>query len=72
MDLSASSLLSSMVLGSIGFGLFLYGKKQVRMPQLSVGLAMMVYPYFVSSPLAMWGVGLALLGTLILVVRAGH
>jgi len=40
------------VIGLVGFGLFLYGKKQQRIPQLGVGLALMVYPYFVPS--AVW------------------
>ena len=34
MDLSASTLFASLFVSSIGFGLFLYGKKQARIPQL--------------------------------------
>ena len=52
-------------------GLFLYGKKQTRVPQLVVGLVMMVYPYFMAGALAMWGVGALLVFLLTVLVRAG-
>ena len=71
MDLSFGTLLSSLVVGSIGFGLFLYGKKQARFPQLIVGIAMMGYPYFVPSPVPMLGIAVALTLGLVLAVRSG-
>jgi len=52
-------------------GLYLYGKRETRIPQLVVGLVMMVYPYFVEGALAMWGTGAALVLALALLVRAG-
>jgi hypothetical protein len=55
----------------VGFGIFIYGKKQLRIPQLVVGLALMVYPYFVASPGWMLGIGSALMLGLWLAVRAG-
>ncbi len=60
MDLSPGMLAASLVLSTVGFGLFLYGKKQVRLPQLLVGIAMMVCPYFVSSAALLWSLGGAL------------
>ncbi len=71
MDLSIGTLIASLVVSSIGFGLFLYGKKQARVPHLIVGMAMMGYPYFVPAPLAMCGVAVALTLGLVLAVRAG-
>ena len=50
MDFSTATMVASLIVGSLGFGLFLYGKKQVRVPQLAVGIAMMTYPCFVQSP----------------------
>ncbi len=62
MDLSAGTLLASLLVSSIGLGFFLYGKKEVRFPQLVAGLVLMIYPYFVAGPLVMWSVaGLVLL-----------
>jgi hypothetical protein len=51
--------------------LFVYGKKQERMPHLLAGIVFTVYPYFTSSIVALVGVG-ALVGTgLWMAVRAG-
>lgn len=60
------------VTGGIGFVLFVYGKKQQRMPQLFAGLAFMVYPYFVTSVSVMIGVGVALGVALWWAIRAGY
>ena len=71
MDLSAGSMFASMGVGSVGFGLFLYGKKQVRPPQLVAGLLLMVYPCFVPGPLWILGIAGALLLGLWWTVRTG-
>lgn len=71
MDFSSTdSLLASLIVGSLGLGLFLYGKKQQKMPQLGVGLTMMVYPYFVTGTLPIVGIGVVLVGGLWMVGRA--
>ncbi len=51
--------------------LFVYGKKQGRIPQLLAGLAFMVYPYFVDSLWLMVGIAALLLGGLWLAIRWG-
>ncbi len=71
MDLSASGLLASLLIGSIGTGLFLYGKKAVRIPQLVCGLVLMIFPFFVSGALTMLGLAAVLLVGLWGLVRAG-
>ena len=71
MDLSAGSLFASLGVSTVGFGIFLYGKKQVRIPPLVVGLLMMIYPYFVGSPAWMLVAGGGLVGGLWLATRAG-
>lgn len=38
-----------MVFGSIGLGFFIYGKKQKSLVSLSVGIALMIFPYFISD-----------------------
>lgn len=72
MNLDPGNLFASMVVGSIGFGLLMYGRKQRRAPQVLVGLALMVFPYFLESVGWMLGIGTALVGLLVLVVRAGY
>jgi hypothetical protein len=61
----------SLVISSIGFVLFVYGRKQTRVPQLVVGLALLVYPYFITAMTPMLIVGGALLAALFIVVRLG-
>lgn len=64
-------LFVSLVVGSIGFVLFRYGKKQQRWPQMVAGLLLLVYPYFTSGlvPLVVVGAGIGL--SLWLAVRYG-
>jgi hypothetical protein len=71
MDFSAGSLFASFFVSGIGFGLFIYGKKQARLPQLITGIALMMYPYFVAGPEWILGIGAALGAGLWLALRAG-
>ena len=59
--MDSSSLLLGLVFSSIGLGFFIYGRKQkVAMP-LICGIALMVYPYFVSSNALLVAIGVALI-----------
>ena len=71
MDVSVGWLLTSLLVGTVGMGFFMYGKKQTRGPQLLVGLGLMIYPYFVTSTLWMVAVACALLAGLWGALRAG-
>ena len=44
-------------LGMLAVG---YGKMKEEWPPAALGVAMMVYPYFIPSGLAFWGIGIAL------------
>jgi hypothetical protein len=54
-------LVLSLVFSTIGFGYFRYGKRQGESLLLIVGVMLMVYPYFITSPLAVVVVGLFLM-----------
>jgi hypothetical protein len=71
MSLDPGLLFLSLITSGIGFVLFIYGKKQERPPQLVAGLALMVYPYFVSSLLMNMLVGAGILGAMWVAVRQG-
>ena len=71
MDLDANALLASLLVGSIGLVAFIYGKRQSRLPQLVVGLVLMVYPYFVSNVLLMLGIAVGLLAAMYVAIRQG-
>jgi hypothetical protein len=64
-------LFLSLVVGGIGFILFVYGKKQQRWPQLAAGLTLLIYPYFTSSVTSLLVVGVAICAALWLAVRQG-
>jgi hypothetical protein len=46
---SAAVLLWGLLFGSIGFGFFLYGKKQKAVVPLITGIALCVVPYFIAN-----------------------
>ncbi|HEY9146139.1 MAG TPA: hypothetical protein VIN36_05590 [Thiobacillus sp.] len=56
-----SSLLWGLLFGSVGLGFFLYGKKQQAVVPLFCGLALMVFPYFVSNTILLVAIGIALI-----------
>lgn len=42
-------LIASLLVGSVGYVAFAYGKRQRRIPQLALGVALFVFPYFVDD-----------------------
>jgi hypothetical protein len=64
-------LFASLFPGGVGFVLFVYGKKQQRMPQLVAGLAFMVYPYFTPTLASLTIGGIVLGAGLWLSLRLG-
>jgi hypothetical protein len=55
-----TTLMVSVLFGSGGAGYFIYGKQQRQVIPLLTGLALCVYPYFVSNGYALVIVGLLL------------
>jgi hypothetical protein len=58
--MNSSILLWGLLFSSIGFGFFLYGRKQRAVVPLLCGIAMMVYPYFISNVMALVAIGIVL------------
>lgn len=54
-----SLLFSSIIIGAVGLGMFLYGKKKPEPKCLGLGIVMCAYPYFIHSLLLMWLIALA-------------
>ena len=50
-------LLWGLLFGSIGLGYFIYGRKQKAVVPLVCGLALMLFPYFVSNMVLLVGIG---------------
>ena len=53
-------LLWGVVFSAIGFGYFLYGRKQRAPVPLVCGIVLMVYPYFVTNTWVFVGMGVVL------------
>jgi hypothetical protein len=55
-----TSLIFSILFGSIGMGYFVYGKKQQAAIPLITGIVLCIFPYFVSNVYIMVLVGIVL------------
>lgn len=60
LEFDFSSMMAGFVFGVVGLWLIRQAKVQAKFSLGFIGLAMMIYPYFVSGPLANWGIGVAL------------
>ena len=57
-SLSAASLFAGLLFSSIGFVGFAYGKKMGLWKPIFIGIALMAYPYFIESTIAVFLLGL--------------
>jgi hypothetical protein len=58
--MTTASLLWGLLFGSIGIGFAIYGKKQHKAVPLICGLALMIFPYFITNTILLVVVGIAL------------
>ena len=58
--MNTSSLLWGLLFGSIGLGFLIYGRKQKAVVPLVCGLALIIFPYFVSNTGLLVAVGIVL------------
>ena len=58
--MTTAALMWSVLFGAIGMGYFVYGKKQRAIVPLLCGVALMVFPYFISHTTWLVVVGVAL------------
>jgi hypothetical protein len=70
-NLSLPWLFATMVASTLGFGVFTYGRKEVRIPQIVVGVMLMIVPGFIDSTTLVWGLTGASLGALWVGTRLG-
>lgn len=62
--MTTANLLAGVIFGSIGFAVFLYGKKQTSFKAMGIGAALMVYPYFIPNTIALYVIGVVLIAAL--------
>jgi hypothetical protein len=70
-DFDASTLFASLMVGIVGLAVFVYGRKQSRLPHMLAGLVLMVFPYFIGNLLLMTGIAVGVVAALVVVVRLG-
>ena len=71
MQLDVNWLLLSLLVSGVGSILFLYGKKESRLPHMLVGGIFVIYPYFVANSLLMSIIAIFLSVLLWVVTRLG-
>lgn len=59
--MDTNNLILGLVFSSIGFGYFIYGRKQSNLVAKYCGLALILYPYLVTNTLALIAVGVGLM-----------
>ncbi|MFV7500244.1 amino acid transport protein [Acinetobacter pittii] len=55
--MNTTQLFLGVIFSSIGVGYFLYGKKQKMTVPFTVGLVLMIFPYFIESNVLLSGSG---------------
>lgn len=56
------SLLAAFIFGVVGLYLFIHGKKRINFWWIWIGVALMIYPIFISSAWLNWFLGFAFCG----------
>jgi hypothetical protein len=56
--LNFSNLMGGLIFGSIGFVAFIYGKRMNVWKPMFLGLALMVFPYFIENPTWLFATGI--------------
>ena len=69
---NANFLFASLVWGSVGFGYFIYGKKQTSWPAMVGGIIMMASSYFVGSALLMSLICVILIVAIYFLLKQGY
>jgi hypothetical protein len=57
---SFANIIGGLIFSGVGFVAFVYGKKMTLWKPMVIGLALMIYPYFISDTWVLYGVGIAL------------
>lgn len=71
MDMDPGALMASLIVGLFGSAVFIYGKKQSRLPHMLAGVVLTIFPFFITNPLFVVGIAACVLLLLFLAVRYG-
>ncbi len=71
MDMDPGALLASLLVGLFGSAMFIYGKKQSRLPYMLAGVVLCIFPFFVTDPIFVGAIAAGVVALLVLAVRFG-
>jgi len=57
---SFANLFAGILFGAVGFAAFMYGKKSASWKPMTIGVILMVYPYFIEKTWLLYAIGVAL------------
>ena len=60
-SLDPYNILAGFIFGTIGWGALSYGRRLDLWQPKSIGVTLMLYPYFISNAWLLWGIGVGLL-----------
>ncbi len=63
-QIGLANIIGNLLFSSIGFVAFVYGKKQSVWSTMFLGLALMIFPYFIGNTAALFATGIAGTGLL--------
>ncbi len=69
--MDTQAIIAGFIVSTVGFSVFLFGKKQKRPPQLIVGILLMAAPFVVPDPLWDYLAAAGLLVGMQFAIRAG-
>jgi hypothetical protein len=69
---NANFLFASLIWGSLGFGYFIFGKKQSSWPPMIGGILMIGVSYFVGSALLMSLLSLGIMAAVYFLLKGGY
>jgi hypothetical protein len=72
MDISLGGIVLGGFIGLIGFALIMYGRKEVRIPHIVVGVILCAYPYFIGNWIAVLAIAAFLIAGLAFVSHLGY
>ena len=64
LNLSFASLFGGLVFGTIGFFAFRQGRRSGSVKTIGIGVALMIYPYFIPNTVLLYVVGVLLTASL--------
>ena len=61
MNFNISGIFAGLIFGAFGMYFLKKGKDDGEVPPIMIGLALLIYPYFIENVFFLWGIGVFLM-----------